>query len=613
MATTKNHKIVKTLRKAIEYAMNDKVEDELKDDIKSSVAYVMNDKTGEVIYPTICSTLNCIGEHPYDTFKMLINEYGKDEITNGNRRTKNGETVLAWHFHQNFEGHIDPIIANEIGHKLAEEMFGNFPVVIGTHTNTENTHNHIIVCAWNLEGKKWHQHNAAYQKLRTVSDRLCDEYGLSVLEKTRKQKLIKFKDKNGNLHYYEPTERKNKLLKQRDSEGNNNYDVGSYHNTMAYEFSENKTETMREIIRQDIDKLLPMAKSYEHLLELLRQLGYKIKDKKNNGEWLKHVSFQPPTGSKGIRDNKLSDDGFYIRENLENIIAEFAKDKVNLTKDTFNDFEDTPEYFEEYVYGITDISKINEESRRVKSGEIYNTVKRGELEKEVIIDLKYNDLKLIDTSVIDRLIKEKNQNKANSFKQKNEVIIKQIKQSFKALSFMENESVFTQEQILAITSVIWDKYSMCLENLDNLDLMLKKLEKLIDIPDNIKAIENRIEKMKDKPDYVENELPGDMQQLSKYYNLVKKYKLDLPEEYQRLKSQITNFRMKSVEIQVSMSKYKNILSNYENCISVLTRIEREKGNIDFSLFKDYEEIKERGKKATEEFEKKKEKRKAAER
>ena len=108
-------------------------------------------------------------------------------------------------------------------------------------------------------------------------------------------------------------------------------------------------------------------------------------------------------------------------------------------------------------------------------------------------------------------------------------------------------------------------------------------------------------------------MPGDMQQLSKYYNLVKKYKLDLPEEYQRLKSQITNFRMKSVELQVSLSKYKNILSNYENCISVLTRIEREKGNTDFSLFKDYEEIKERGKKSTEEFEKKKEKRKAAER
>lgn len=49
MATTKNHPITKTLKKVIDYAMGDKVEEALKDDIKDSVAYVIDDKTGKVM------------------------------------------------------------------------------------------------------------------------------------------------------------------------------------------------------------------------------------------------------------------------------------------------------------------------------------------------------------------------------------------------------------------------------------------------------------------------------------------------------------------------------------------------------------------------------------
>ena len=459
VATTKNHKIVKTLKKAIEYAIADKKEEKIKDDIKDSVAYSISDKTGETIYPTISSTINCFSEHPYDTFKMLINEFGKDEIKNGNRKTKNGESVLAWHFHQNFEGHVDPTIANEIGRKLAEEMFEKFPVVIGTHTNTENTHNHIIVCAWNMEGKKWNQHNAAYQKLRNVSDRLCEEYGLSVLNDTRKQKLIKYKDKKGNIHYYEPTERKNKLLRQRNSK-EKNYDVGNYRNTMSYEISENKKETMREIIRQDIDRFIPVSNSYEHLLEMLKQIGYKINDKKRNGEWLKYISFQPPTGDKGIRDYKISDDGFYLRENLENVIAEFVKDKKEKNIIPENPNKKMPKYFDEYIYGSTEISDIDEKVRTAKYDKEFITIERGEVEKVIINNLKQkdNELKLIDTAEIDRLIMKKQNNVKNNDSGKNkERIISDIKESFRALRFMEKESVYTEQQIISVTSGIWDK------------------------------------------------------------------------------------------------------------------------------------------------------------
>lgn len=615
MATTKNHKIVKTLKKAIEYAIADKKEEKIKDDIKDSVAYSISDKTGETIYPTISSTINCFSEHPYDTFKMLINEFGKDEIKNGNRKTKNGESVLAWHFHQNFEGHVDPTIANEIGRKLAEEMFEKFPVVIGTHTNTENTHNHIIVCAWNMEGKKWNQHNAAYQKLRNVSDRLCEEYGLSVLNDTRKQKLIKYKDKKGNIHYYEPTERKNKLLRQRNSKAKN-YDVGNYRNTMSYEISENKKETMREIIRQDIDRFIPVSNSYEHLLEMLKQIGYKINDKKRNGEWLKYISFQPPTGDKGVRDYKISDDGFYLRENLENVIAEFAKDKKEKNKIQENPSKKMPEYFDEYIYGITEISDIDENVRTAKYDKEFMTIERGEVEKVIINNLKQkdNELKLIDTAEIDRLIiKKQNNVKNNDSGQNKERIISDIKESFRALRFMEKKSVYTEQQIISVTSGIWNKYKECLNSIEDIDIMLKQMEKLLKIPDKIGVIEERIEKMKDDLDYKENELSGDRQQLERYRKLVKKYKLYSQDDFKKIETQVINFRKKSMYLQGALLKYKEQLNDYENCITVLNRIEKENGNNSSDLTKAYEKIKKKGQKETANIEEKRERRSIAER
>lgn len=615
MATTKNHKIVKTLKKAIEYAIADKKEETIKDDVKNSVAYSISDKTGEIIYPTISSTINCFSEHPYDTFKMLINEFGKDEIKNGNRKTKNGEAVLAWHFHQNFEGHVDPTIANEIGRKLAEEMFEKFPVVIGTHTNTENTHNHIIVCAWNMEGKKWNQHNAAYQKLRNVSDRLCEEYGLSVLNDTRKQKLIKYKDKKGNIHYYEPTERKNKLLRQRNSEGKN-YDVGNYRNTMSYEISENKKETMREIIRQDIDRFIPVSHSYEHLLEMLKQIGYKINDKKKNGEWLKYVSFQPPTGDKGVRDYKISDDGFYLRENLENVIAEFVKDKKEKNIIPENPNKKMPEYFDEYIYGSIEISDIDEKVRTAKYDKEFITIERGEVEKVIINNLKQkdNELKLIDTAEIDKLIMKKQNNVKNNDSGKNkERIISDIKESFRALRFMEKESVYTEQQIISMTSGIWDKYKECLNSIEDIDIMLKQMEKLLKIPDKIGVIEERIEKMKNDLDYKENEWSGDRQQLERYRKLVKKYKLYSQDDFKKIETQVINFRKKSMYLQGALLKYKEQLNDYENCITVLNRIEKENGNNSSDLTKAYEKIKKKGQKETANIEEKRERRSIAER
>ena len=113
---------------------------------------------------------------------------------------------LYWKVYYSDEEH--KLSANEIGRKLVDRIIPDFPCQISTHTNTEHTHNHIIFSAWDMDGKKYNDNIKAKNLIRKVSDELCNEYGLHVLEDTKEMKLIKYKDADGNLHYYEPTDRK---------------------------------------------------------------------------------------------------------------------------------------------------------------------------------------------------------------------------------------------------------------------------------------------------------------------------------------------------------------------------------------------------------------------
>lgn len=94
--------------------------------------------------------------------------------------------VIAYHGYQSFaEGECTPEQAHEIGVKLAETLWGTrFQVIVATHLDKANhLHNHFVVNSVSFaDGKKYIRSNQDYHDMRTISDRLCREYGLSVLE-----------------------------------------------------------------------------------------------------------------------------------------------------------------------------------------------------------------------------------------------------------------------------------------------------------------------------------------------------------------------------------------------------------------------------------------------
>ena len=93
--------------------------------------------------------------------------------------------IECYHAYQSFaEGEVIPSQAHEIGVKLAEEIWGNkFQVVVSTHLNTDNIHNHFVINSVSfVDGKRFCNTKKDYALMRKTSDRLCADYGLSVLK-----------------------------------------------------------------------------------------------------------------------------------------------------------------------------------------------------------------------------------------------------------------------------------------------------------------------------------------------------------------------------------------------------------------------------------------------
>ena len=74
--------------------------------------------------------------------------------------------------------------ANKLGVELAKRMWGDqYQVLVATHFNTGTYHNHLVINSVNMwNGKKFNCNEGAYWKLRSISDELCKENGLTVIK-----------------------------------------------------------------------------------------------------------------------------------------------------------------------------------------------------------------------------------------------------------------------------------------------------------------------------------------------------------------------------------------------------------------------------------------------
>lgn len=208
------------------------------------INYVVNPKkTEQQLYATgiNCTTGSALAE--MNATKQL---YGKA-----------GGTV-AFHGYQSFApGEATPETAHEIGARLARELWGDrFQIVVTTHLDKGHIHNHIAVNSVSFaDGRRFHCDAREYRKMRALSDELCMEYGLSVIEDPKHGKARQYAEWNA------------------EREGR---------------------PTWRAIVKRDVDEAIDKAMTDKQFYQNLRNIGYEVKLGKD-------ISVRPPGKERFVR------------------------------------------------------------------------------------------------------------------------------------------------------------------------------------------------------------------------------------------------------------------------------------------------------------------------
>ena len=248
MAITKIIAIRDRLDKRVAYVANAE-----KTALNCGVRYVVNPEKTEQSFFT--AVLNC--SSPEHAFR---------EMSATKKRWRKTGGVLGYHFIQSFApGEVTPEQAHEIGMEFARRMFGErYEVVIGTHLDKAHLHNHIVINSVSfVDGQKYHSSpESYYNEVRGTSDELCRENDLSVITPQGKGK-----------HYGE------------------------------WKAEQDGRPTVRSIIREDIDRIIGEAYTYQTFLLLLQRNGYEIKSSPNR----KYTAVRPPGAKRFIRLDSLGE------------------------------------------------------------------------------------------------------------------------------------------------------------------------------------------------------------------------------------------------------------------------------------------------------------------
>ncbi|MBQ8827448.1 MAG: relaxase/mobilization nuclease domain-containing protein, partial [Oscillospiraceae bacterium] len=122
--------------------------------------------------------------------------YNSEKFNKCNVSKKSGKKNILIHaYTQSFDKSVSPETAHAVGVEWAKRIFGeNRPVIVSTHVNTDCVHNHIAVCPYDLYGNRWHSNRQTLKLARNISDEICREYGLGIIENPKRKNSLSYKE-----------------------------------------------------------------------------------------------------------------------------------------------------------------------------------------------------------------------------------------------------------------------------------------------------------------------------------------------------------------------------------------------------------------------------------
>jgi hypothetical protein len=112
----------------------------------------------------------------------------KQQYADTTGRDQGSHNVLAYHICQAFKpGEITPELANKLGYELAMRFTrGRHAFIVATHIDKHHVHNHIVFNSTTLDcTRKFDDPKRSGRIIRRISDQICLENGLSVIENAK--------------------------------------------------------------------------------------------------------------------------------------------------------------------------------------------------------------------------------------------------------------------------------------------------------------------------------------------------------------------------------------------------------------------------------------------
>ena len=209
------------------------------------------------------------------------------------RRRAPDKDVISYLIIQSFEpGTITPEDANKLGYKLTLEFTGGqHQFIVATHIDKKHIHNHIEFNSTALDcSHKFNNIKNSFIPLRKANDRICQEFGLSIIENPEEK----------GKHYREWS-------------------------------AEKKGQSWKTLLRQTIDRILPTVSTFDEFLEGMRKEGYEVVQSKSS----KLLKFRAQGQERFTRSKTLGAD--YTLEALCNRVGKMKqpqyKKNIRLEKD----------------------------------------------------------------------------------------------------------------------------------------------------------------------------------------------------------------------------------------------------------------------------------------
>ena len=320
MAYIKNIRIHKTVNRAIEYVCNvTKTKD-------NNIGAYKDEGTSNAVGYISNGTKTMGGELVSCNFGDWRNA---DVLWQETRSRYTEKDVLAHHFVESFDPvhGVTPEEAHKIGVELAEKQFGSlgFDYIVATHVDKHHIHNHILVNNVSRRGYEkvvedefgnkeiqtvgrgnayWHN-NSTYRELRKLNIDTCRNHGIPAVDARKTDEAYL------QLH----PEIVNDEMDNPDIRLSKEYTSTSYIKTRAYDTWALEQASKKVKIRQDINEQISVSTSWDDFVSRMEEKGYKVLWKTKDGELRKNVTYVPPFGERGRRDDTLGD--MFLKEMIE--------------------------------------------------------------------------------------------------------------------------------------------------------------------------------------------------------------------------------------------------------------------------------------------------------